>query len=306
MSVLRTVPRGHHPPPQETAPSSTLLSHPGVGEADFFSSTHLLSNSYADRSNTKNITTFSENTLIKGSISLLWERDQGWDSSPQNEPLTKMMKNRLVQSQQMKTTPPGNNFIFISIKSTQIYSPSLGNSLALYLQRQKLWVCLPVIWKTNKESIAELHVFPGEWRSISGFYHWWAPAQDTILIQTTIPVLEDTLWALPLLPFLGLFPFQNFLSFFFFFRNLYYYAWNILLQLWKCGLDIFFSNFQTATITKIHTSTGLLFWQNNVIIPVDSVHEKSLLWNGLTPTLLTLGLISLEGSLKPPRLRFWG
>ena len=38
----------------------------------------------------------------------------------------------------------------------------------------------------------------------------------------------------------------------------------------------FFSNFQTATITKIHTSTRLLFWQNNVIIPMDSVHKKSL------------------------------
>lgn len=66
MSVLRAAPRGHHPPPQETAPSSTFLSHPGVGEAGFFSSSPLLSNSYADRSNAKNITSFSENTLIKG------------------------------------------------------------------------------------------------------------------------------------------------------------------------------------------------------------------------------------------------
>ena len=72
----------------------------------------------------------------------------------------------------MKTTAPANNFLFISIKATQIYSPGLGNSLALYLQRPKLWVCLSVIWKTNKEPIAELQVFTGEWRSISGFYHW--------------------------------------------------------------------------------------------------------------------------------------
>ena len=113
MSVLRAVPRGHHPPPQETAPSSTLFSHSGVGEAGFFSSSTLLSNSYADRSNAKNITSFSENTLIKGSISLLWERDQRWDSSPQNGPLTKMMQNRPVWSQQMKTTTPANNFFFL-------------------------------------------------------------------------------------------------------------------------------------------------------------------------------------------------
>ena len=33
-------------------------------------------------------------------------------------------------------------------------------------------------------------------------------------------MLEDTLWALSLLPFLGLFPFQNFLSFFFFFLEI--------------------------------------------------------------------------------------
>ena len=48
------------------------------------------------------------------------------------------------------------------------------------------------------------------------------------------------------------------------------------VEMWF-GLFFFSSNFQIATITKIHTSTRLLFWQNNVIIPVDSVPEKSLL-----------------------------
>lgn len=307
MSVLRAVPRGHHPPPQETAPSSTLLSHPGVGEAGFFSSTHLLSNSYTDRSNTKNITSFSENTLIKKSISLLWERHQGWDSSPQNGPLTKMMKNRPVQSQQMKTTAPANNFLFISIKATQIYSPGLGNSLALYLQRPKLWVCLSVIWKTNKEPIAELQVFTGEWRSISGFYHWWAQAQDNPDSNHNPNVGKYTLGT-SFTTFSGSFSISKLTFFSFLFSEICTIVLGIFaptVEMWF-GLFFFSSNFQIATITKIHTSTRLLFWQNNVIIPVDSVPEKSLLWNGLTPTLLTLWLISLEGSLKTPRLRFWG
>lgn len=108
-------------------------------------------------------------------------------------------------------------------------------------------------------------------------------------------MLENTLWALPLLPFLGLFRFKtNFLFLFFFFRNLYYYAWNFGSNCEMCFN--FFFLLSDSNHNKIHTSTRLLFWQNNVIIPADSVREKSLLWNGLTPTLLTLWLISLKGA----------
>lgn len=149
MSVLRAVPRGHHPPPQETAPSSTSSGHPGVGEAGFFSSTHLLSNSYADMSNTKNVTSFSGEYIDQKVYFFPSGVDtQGWDSSPQNGPLTKTMKIDLYSPSRWKQLPQQIIFFFISIKATQIYSPGLGNSLALYLQRPKLWVCL--LWSENQ------------------------------------------------------------------------------------------------------------------------------------------------------------